>query len=99
MAKDLIIGAYTKYKFELLKPWINSIKETGFDGDIVLIAIDPDPFTVEQIEKSGVKVVKAKNAEQQMIHMLRFLHVYNYLKNFGSSQTRNEIIKYFGLKK
>lgn len=80
MAKDLIIGAYSNYEFNLLKPWINSIKETGFDGDIVLIAIDPNPITVEEIEKAGVKVVKAKNAEKMMIHMLRFLHIYNYLK-------------------
>ena len=80
MAKDLIIGAYTKYNFELLKPWINSIKETGFDGDIVLIAIDPDNHTVEQIQKTGVKVVKARNENNMMIHMLRFLHIYNYLK-------------------
>lgn len=80
MAKDLIIGAYTKYKFDLLKPWIQSIKETGFDGDIVLIAVDPDNLTVEQIEKEGVKVIKAKNEKNMMIHMLRFLHIYNYLK-------------------
>lgn len=80
MAKDLIIGAYTKYNFELLKPWINSIKETGFNGDIVLIAVDPDNHTVEQIEKAGVKVVKARNENNMMIHMLRFLHIYHYLK-------------------
>lgn len=80
MAKDLIIGAYTKYGFDLLKPWINSIKETGFDGDVVLIAIDAENFTVEQIEKTGVKVVKARNENNMMIHMLRFLHIYNYLK-------------------
>lgn len=80
MAKDLIIGAYTKYKFELLKPWINSIKETGFDGDIVLIAVDPDATTVQEIERAGVKVVKATNEKNMMIHMLRFLYIYNYLK-------------------
>lgn len=84
MAKDLIIGAYTNYKFDLLKPWINSIKETGFDGDIVLVAIDPDFETVEQIKKVGVKVIGAKNENHQMIHMQRFLHVYNYLKLYGN---------------
>ena len=84
MAKDLIIGAYANYKFDLLKPWINSIKETGFRGDIVLIAIDPDTHTVEQIEKSGVIVIKAKNETKQMIHMQRFLHVYNFLKWNGA---------------
>lgn len=80
MAKDLIIGAYSNYKFNLLKPWINSIKETGFDGDVVLIAIDPDPITVSEIEQTGVKVIKAKNEGNMMIHMLRFLYIYNHLK-------------------
>lgn len=80
MAKDLIIGAYSNYKFELLKPWIYSIKQSGFDGDIVLIAINPDSETVRQIEEEGVKVVKAGNEGNMMIHMLRFLYIYNYLK-------------------
>jgi hypothetical protein len=80
MAKDLIIGAYSNYKFDLLKPWVFSIKETGFDGDIVLIAIDPDTETVSELEAVGVKVVRAKNEQKMMIHMLRFLHIYNYLK-------------------
>jgi hypothetical protein len=80
VAKDLIIGAYSNYKFDLLKPWVNSIKETGFDGDIVLIAIEPDPLTVTQLQEVGVIVVKAKNENNMMIHMLRFLYIYNHLK-------------------
>ena len=84
MAKDLIIGAYTNFKFDKLVPWIYSIKETGFDGDIVLIAVDSDPLTIQQIEAEGVKVVKATNEKNMMIHMLRFLHIYNFLKLYGS---------------
>lgn len=78
--KDLIIGAYTNYKFNLLKPWIYSIKQSGFDGDIVLIAVDADEETVQQIQKEGVIVVRAKNEQKMMIHMLRFLYIYNHLK-------------------
>jgi hypothetical protein len=81
VAKDLIIGAYTNYEFNLLKPWIYSIKQTDFDGDIVLIAIDPDENTVKQIEDAGVIVVKARNEQKMRIHMLRFLYIYNYLKH------------------
>lgn len=80
MAKDLIIGAFSKFDFEVLKPWIYSIKETNFNGDIVLIAVEPDNLTVKKIEDTGVKVIKAQNAGKMMIHMLRFLHIYNYLK-------------------
>lgn len=81
MAKDLIIGAFSNYKFELLKPWIYSIKQSGFDGDVVLIAVDADAETVQQIENEGVIVVNVNNSTNMMIHMLRFVHIYNYLKN------------------
>ena len=80
MAKELIIGAFSKFDFEVLKPWIFSIKETGFSGDIVLIAIEPNEMIVNQIEQVGVKVVTATNPGNMMIHMLRFIHIYNYLK-------------------
>jgi hypothetical protein len=83
MAKDLIIGAFTNYEFDLLKPWINSIKESGFDGEIALVAINVDNHTIEQIERAGVNVIKATNPNNEMIHMLRFLHVYNYLDLYG----------------
>ena len=38
--KDLIIGAFNNYTdYDVLKPWVQSIKDTGFKGDIVLFAI------------------------------------------------------------
>mgnify|MGYP003352602079 CR=1 FL=1 len=71
MAKDLIIGAYANYKFDLLKPWINSIKETGFQGDIVLIAIDPDQHklslsmkTKDEAPKESEKAEKPAKTEK-----------------------------------
>jgi hypothetical protein len=78
--KDLIIGVYTNYKYEILKPWILSIKESGFDGDIVLVAVDSDENTIKQIQDAGVTVVQVKNEHKMMIHMLRFLYIYDYLK-------------------
>ena len=38
MAKDLIIGGASNYNWDQLKYWVNSIKQTGFEGDIVLAA-------------------------------------------------------------
>ena len=38
--KDLIIGAFKNYNYEQVKPWIESINQTTFKGDKVLIAID-----------------------------------------------------------
>jgi hypothetical protein len=82
MEKDLIIGAFTNYTdYDVLKPWVQSIKDTGFQGDIVLIAIDSNDSLVETLKAAGVKVVRASNPEKMMVHMLRFLTIYDYLKN------------------
>jgi len=82
LEKDLIIGAFTNYTdYDVLKPWVESIKETGFTGDIVLIAIDASENLVETLKKRGVIVVRRSNAQKMMVHMLRFLTIYDYLKN------------------
>lgn len=82
MAKDLIIGAFSNYDdFNVLKPWIKSIKDTGFDGDIVLIAIDAPAGICSEIEAAGVKVVPHKKQGNMMIHMMRFLYIHDYLRH------------------
>lgn len=81
MEKDLIIGAFNNFEFEVLKPWIYSIKETKFDGDIVLIAIDAKENLVRDIVNAGVKVIPAHNLKNMRIHMLRFLYIFDYLKD------------------
>lgn len=81
MEKDLIIGAFNNFEFEVLKPWIYSIKETKFDGDIVLIAIDAKEDLVRDIVNAGVKVIPAHNLNNMRIHMLRFLYIFDYLKD------------------
>ena len=81
MEKDLIIGAFTNYTdYDVLKPWVQSIKDTGFDGDIVLSAIDATDSIVQKLESEGVKVIRSNNSQKMMVHMLRFLSIYDYLK-------------------
>lgn len=83
--KDLIIGAFSNYNdYAVLKPWVQSIKDTGFDGDIVLIAIDVGNEIVEKLESEDVKVIRKGNPTKMMIHMLRFVHIYDYLRNHQS---------------
>ena len=91
MEKDLIIGAFTNYTdYDVLKPWVQSIKDTGFDGDIVLIAIEAPDNLVKTLEKEGVKVVRGYNTQKMMVHMLRFLSIYDYLKN-NKNKYRNVV--------
>lgn len=80
--KDLIIGAFSNYNdYNVLKPWVQSIKDTGFEGDIVLIAIDVGHVITDILKQNGVIVVRDNNEQGERIHMLRFLHIYNYIKN------------------
>lgn len=79
MEKDLVIGAFNNFEFEVLKPWIYSLNESGFDGDKILIAIDVNKETINKIESAGIQVLSAPNMNA-MIHMMRFIYIYNYLK-------------------
>jgi hypothetical protein len=47
--KDLIIGCSTNYDWSKLKYWINSINQSGFEGDKVLILMNCNKETVLKV--------------------------------------------------
>ena len=59
--KDLVIGVFSNYTYDYVKPWIQSIKETGFKGDVVLYGIDVKNETLDKIKESGVITLTAKS--------------------------------------
>jgi len=78
--KDLIIGAFKNYNYEQVKPWIESINQTTFKGDKVLIAIDASEETINKITQAGFIAIPAKSQSGTMFHMERFMHIYDFLK-------------------
>ena len=79
--KDLIIGAFNNYTdYDVLKPWVQSIKDTGFKGDTVLIAIGTSFELIKKLTEEGVIVVSVPHNDKMMIHMQRFIYIYNFLK-------------------
>lgn len=79
--KDLVIGVFSNYTYDYVKPWIKSIKETGFKGDVVLYGIDIHGDTIDQIIKDGVILhLRKSSKEDSRIHMQRFFYIYDYLK-------------------
>ena len=48
--KDLIIGAFTNYNFNQLKPWVESIEECGFKGDKLMIMGNYSQETHDELE-------------------------------------------------
>lgn len=89
--KDLIIGCSTNYTWNTLKYWVNSIKKSGFDGDVVLILFNCDAQTVQKLTDSDVTIValgqdQNKNLihnSKMPVHVERFLHIYEYLFKYG----------------
>lgn len=88
--KDLIIGCSSGYNWNTLKYWVNSINMSGFQGDKVLIMMNADRDTVKNVIEAGVHVIGfGQNDNGDLVyqhgkipvHVERFLHIYNYLKD------------------
>jgi hypothetical protein len=87
--KDLIVGCSTNYDWSKLKYWVNSINQSGFEGDKVLILMNCDKDTVQKVTDAGFSVIAFNqdsngnlNYESQlMVHVERFIHIHRVLKN------------------
>ena len=90
MAKDLIIGGASNYNWDQLKYWVNSIKKTGFNGDIVLVATNMSAETVNKLVEKDVKVYAygnrtedggiAKSENNIPPHVERFIFIWDFLR-------------------
>lgn len=87
---DLIIGNATGYDWNDLKYWVNSIKKTGFDGDVVLTGTNMTKETIDKLTENGVELslygtqqdngdVTAPNNNAP--HVERFFYMWNALNN------------------
>lgn len=90
MGKDLIIGGASNYTWDDLKYWVNSIKLSGFKGDVVLVATNIKKETIEKLTSEGIMLeLYGKQQENGDIvahsngapHVERFFYIWNYLKN------------------
>ena len=87
--KDCIVGCATNYDWSKLKYWVNSINQSGFEGDKVLILMNCDKDTVQKVTDAGFSIIAFnKDADgnltynsQLMVHVERFIHIYKLLKD------------------
>lgn len=90
MAKDLIVGGASGYNWNQLRYWVNSIKKTGFAGDIVLVATNMSGETVKKLVEHNVKVYAygnraedggiAKSENNIPPHVERFIFIWDFLR-------------------
>ena len=86
--KDLIIGTSTNYDWSKLKYWVNSINQSGFEGDKVLILMNCDAETAQKVVDSGFSVIAFGKDEKgnltyeskMPVHTERFFHMYHFLR-------------------
>ena len=83
--KDLVIGGFTRYGWDQLKNWVLSLKDTGYAGDIILIAFETDQTTIDKLTEHGIEVIpvnKELNYRSKIpIHVERFILMYHNIKN------------------
>ena len=78
--KNLIIGAFSGYNFNQLKPWVLSIEQSEIDCDKVMVVGQTPDATKPELIKHGFKLVDMEPLNVP-IHIQRWLTVYNYLSS------------------
>lgn len=89
--KDIVIGAVTGYSFDKIKPWVNSLEQSGFDGVKAMLCYNVDLSVAQELDKRGFTVLalgqnkETGNLEYKhdfSIVVERFLHLWYFLKKF-----------------
>lgn len=80
--KDLIIGSICNYQPKDVACWINSIKMSGFTGDVIVLDFGTPAETIEFLQRKGVIVYKAELNGRHIV-VERFIAMYSLLLNKG----------------
>lgn len=89
--KNLLIGVFSNYDWETVKPWVVSASKLE-NCDKYLIVLNADFETVENISSYGIKSIICNVDEEKKIvynetnivpYVERFLHLYNFLNTFA----------------
>ena len=81
MEKDLIIGAFTNYDYNQLKPWVESVEEVTFGKNVdrVMVVGNASEETRKILTDKMWHLVDMPKINAP-IHVLRFLSIYEYLR-------------------
>lgn len=97
--KELIIGGCSNYEWKDLRNWINSIRASGFEGDVALVGTNLSNATLEKLTSAGV-IVRAygrkdstgvwsdKSQYSLAPHVERFFYLWDFIT------TSNDFYRY-----
>lgn len=52
--RDLVLGAVENYGWEIIRPFVESLRATGFDGEVRLFASNLDKETIAHMQAAGI---------------------------------------------
>lgn len=93
MTKNLLIGAVDLYEWDKIRAWAISARETGYDGDIALLAYRVSPEVVANAKKLAIDVYQIEHdafgqpinhtagGRDTQCHQLRFFHAWQMLRD------------------
>lgn len=90
MIKDLIIAAASNYDWTKLQYWVNSIRKSGFEGDVAIVGTNMTKDTIDRLTKEGVILsLYGKQTENGDVvshqngapHVERFFYLWNFLNS------------------
>lgn len=79
---DLIIGGFTNYNYETVRPWVKSVIEAtrGTDTHKVMCVGSTDQDTLNRLQNDGFELVIMEDMGIP-VHVFRFVYIYQYLRN------------------
>lgn len=96
--KDLVVGAITGYDFDAIRPWVDSLEQSGYSGDKAVIAYNISFETANELSSRGFKVFGfEQNDEDKRIEYTkpgfnivveRFHHYWGVLRAFRGEYGR-----------
>jgi len=79
MKKNLIIGGFTNYDYNQLKPWVESICEVMPDTHKIMCVGNASLETRAILANKGFELIDMPQSNVP-VHVLRFLSIYEYLR-------------------
>lgn len=86
---DVVVGCMTNYDFDAIRPWVNSLERSGFEGKKVMIVYNVAAAVVEELTKRGFIIVAFNESPDKTryyyrdnfsIVVERFFHQWYFLR-------------------
>jgi hypothetical protein len=82
--KNLILGTIMHYKSHIIKPFLSTLRATGYSGDVVIVPFESlFPHLQPPLAKHLIKWADEKRVSTLNVYCFRYLLAYCYLKEFG----------------